>query len=226
MKGSKLLIALILIGILLSGCEKPRYEGDERLSRILYYDAPSIELEGGTMEKLEEDEYGRVLFSFTVEPYNNYFRGICQALGKDTVSFYQDQSLVWHAEGTRGGPVFTDGEITELKKANDWGKPLDPEKMSVVTMDFGHEFTYISNEIADKYELGKTVNAFVAAVDQSTGKQLYYIVAEKDGERSLYFYILEDDFSLKEDTGLEKMEDRLYFQPQLHEFKLKNGWGF
>ena len=74
--------------------------------------------------------------------------------------------------------------------------------------------------------MGKEVKAFVAAVDESTGKQLYYIIAEKDGVKSLYFYILEDDFSLNEETGIEKMDDMYYFQPQLHEFKIKNGWGF
>lgn len=224
MKKLKVLVVFLSCVMLLAGCEPYPYGGDKRLVRCIEYDAPSIDLMLGTTEELEKDEYGRILFRYDMGEKGNNFLGICQGYTKNTTTFYQDFCTVQHVNGTNR---YTEEEIRKLKEQNDWGKPLEPSKMTLINFEEkSNARDGLKNETIKK-DFGIEVIDYSGAMayTDGDGNQLYYFRAIKDGEESYYFLILDREHNYKSKDAIVRT-DWPGFQPGLHEFKVKNGWDF
>lgn len=80
----------------------------------------------------ETDAYGRELFLYQTELYMSTIDldiwVICQKTEKNQTYYYEDFCYYVCQEGTQ----ISDTELALLKKQNDWGKPLDEERMTSV----------------------------------------------------------------------------------------------
>ena len=184
--------------------------------------------QGPTLEIIEEDDYGRVLFyyyeksSFSAHSYI-----ICQKYNDELVYYYPDYNFISSAEND-----FSNEDINQLKIINDWNEPLNYDQMTSskivkskvspdvsddifekITKDYigeKYDFRYAEYCYSDKHGTSLYVLS-VINLDDSTSETLHYVV------------ILSKDLSCSE-GAVTKIDDYYNYQDKIAELKFSNGW--
>lgn len=127
-----------------------------------------------TIEVIERDSYGRVMFFYNEGPLSVFGRAlvIMQKSDGDTVYYYQDTCQIPHIyteypENYREfkyNEIYSEEEIALLKDVNDWNKPLDLEKCTKAE---------VSNEKNDEGYLGLEEENFEKYIMEYAKEQGY-----------------------------------------------------
>ena len=126
----------LLLAVLLTStaCELPPYRNvDDGLFTIAANAIPNgYAAHGAANTKvLERDDYGRILFVYTMTApddayYELYALVVCQQRDEKRVAFYEDFCFIvkdgWDT-------TFDEAMVAALKEQNDWGRPLQAERM-------------------------------------------------------------------------------------------------
>ena len=187
------------------------------------------DMRGGGYEVLEEDDYGRILFSMTD---HCIFSGddetatvIMQKYDRHYVYFYEDICYTLDS--------FSE-TIDELKARNDWGSPLNEEKMSrrkvEYTMDNCLRLDHKSDFSKIKASLEKALEKDGASIvdcsisDFNGAQILYVIVVETEAKEKECYYSIVDDGSYKIEYW--KIENLFDYREELVAFKQSCGWQY
>ncbi len=197
-----------------------------------------------SVEILEEDAYGRTLASYETlldEEPDIKCRTliICQKTEDSYAYFYPDFNFIIKPEGEE----FSEEEIGNLKEGNDWGKPLNDEKMSRVKIIrdkdvdsskggwrgllFEEDGVFYGTLQEDEYYTlnslgrdkdGRTLFAFEVSSAKRNNRGIEVYKYERR-----YALILNPDNTAQE-SYLMLIEDDYNYQEQLKEFKELNDW--
>lgn len=188
-------------------------------------DAPTIEV-------VEEDEYGRVLFRYT-DPWatGEYSLLISQKADCKHVYYYPDYNFITNASG-----VFADEDVYQLKALNDWNKEFDDSKMirkEISDRKIGVDIDYEKVEnaiIGCCAKISIKVSTFNDYTFDDYGRTMYYLTPERsehltndDVKQDIYVIILSADLTYDE-KSIIKIEDQYNYQHSLRDFKDLNGW--
>jgi len=189
------------------------------------------DLRGGTfsVQELERDEQGRILYEFTalylVTEQEETVLAVCQHYDSKYVYFYEDQAFCPAASGEDAAAAF--------KEQNDWGKPLDFAKMSrhknkisfdlnIIVhsgLDYGDKRTHCAQALG----IARTSLTEMILVDMDeSGNELYWIVADRDGEKERYWAITDAEYSY----AFLPVTDDIADAAALSAFKQENGWQY
>lgn len=178
-------------------------------------------------DTLEEDEQGRILFEFT---HTNSITGesgtalvICQYIDADYVYYYEDQCYLYDCN--------SEENIALLKSQNDWGLPLDFDKMSVRPNDISMDLFIVPDRvlkwksIQDTIKLGLTglratsIESHLLDVNPN-GYELYWIKAVANGAKTYYYAIIDADYNI----AFMPVENPIIIPDEITAFKYDNGW--
>lgn len=197
---------------------------------------------------LEKDEYGRVLYCCCAEQ-GIWVNGvisllIAQKYDNNYTYVYSDKNYIVKPVVERQTLTqeiiylnFEIDEINSLKSKNDWGEPLNFEKMSKIkhvfdkTEDFAEYIETRENikqaaRVVNKdFSMGNTI---LLTIDNCY-KRIYFMRvfeerAEESGENGYtdsYVFMFDDNDSI---VGYQKIYDIWNYSEQLAEFKEKYGW--
>ena len=259
----KLTILLLLLSIVLSlfgGChgiiqleQRPYGKNNMELYSIAAFSIPYADSKGTKIEPMENDSYGRVLFSVCFGSNSFYYPFeykqsmyayvICQKYDETRTYYYEDECFrIYLSEDS-----FTDNEKNELKAANDWDMPLDENKMTSRTIITPYENKAGATVLGlQKAQLvsSNLVRAFLwnhrLDIEQNNVKYAYldcdnsgksigviWFRLENDGgeaTKEAYFIMVEEDCSETKQAKIAEISDTLNFQEELKRFKEANGW--
>lgn len=228
-----LVVILALIGI--SGCANE----SEHLSLKTCgaYAVPGMfhsELKGSGMayDVVEEDAYGRTLFTFSAEHHMTekieYALVICQKYDGSYVYFYED---VCYLLGT-----YSEEDLAELKVRNDWGVALNEDKMSrrsnkstadsFIVTDGNLEYKEMQSAFRKKLRLSEDqrITWYLWDVD-SSGKHLGYLTVEHTDFTESFILIVSLDYEISIfDSSWG--EGEIIDAESLAEFKRENDWSY
>ena len=181
-------------------------------------------------EVLDRDSYGRVLFTYKTESSITGLEEeayvICQKYDANYVYFYEDIGYSFAED--------YENDSTYLKEMNDWGKPLDENKLSrrqnAITLDLCiARDTIIDRRWSETQELcAAALHTDSSAIEpygfvdyDGTGKELL-LIAQNTDSLKLYFALLHtnDTVSVLEVAG------RTVDQNELTNWKLENDWKY
>lgn len=220
------MILLCIVFLSLCGHKGPSYAmlhatASYSIPGMIQYDTMSTPI-----EIIEQDKYGRTLFSYTVSDMvtgqERTVWVICQKATKKKTYYYEDFNY-----------SFTDDSeaIESLKQQNDWGDPLEEQKYSVRQPKFTWDSSMlvpgsdldvqkISSAIFRKFHYTKVSSAFCDA--DGHGNELWYYELEKGGTVQEFFVIVNSKYQ----TELFEIVDDTFLPEELHQFKTDNGWVF
>ena len=244
MKKVTIIIIIVLIVSTITGCRL--YDGEHwELYRMVRLNVLATNGVGETdkvdIEVIEEDEYGRILFSYSMNisyVYTGYesirIIAICQESDRRRTYYYEDQCFIISDSYEN----ISQEDIDNLKADNDWGEPLNEDEYSSRP---------IKPKYSDFYRMGAR-DIFISEIDvedtlevscgftdyDGISKILFYIVTneyiESDGDythkQNFYVMIINEDGTYNKDEFLVEIDDLYNYQKQLHEFKISNGWSF
>ncbi len=141
-KALLLIFAMIVSSLLVTGCVYRGYDGDyPELCSVAWESIPTLSgfasngeaLYDATVEILETDDYGRILFSYTEDCMDydgvGYYVLIMQRTDGEKAYYYPDDCYMFTFLEEEDALIDIDSdEIKELKELNDWDKPLDESK--------------------------------------------------------------------------------------------------
>ncbi len=244
MKRVIVVIMILLLVIPNAGCLV--YQGkDWSLYYLVAENVPgisNIRAGNANTEVLKRDAQGRVLFSYQGDAYGPYINdtlcicAIAQKVEWEDAYFYED--IFYLTEDSFEN--FTEQDIEDLKKKNDWNAPLEIKKFKKnVRRDLNaRESLFEANLDEATAALNETIGDKKMYTDvlffdsDGVGKCLYVMFqCEKDEKGNeynfqVYFIMLGLVGSFKPETGIVAVEDIYHYQNQLHEFKKANGWEF
>ena len=94
--------------------------------------------DGVKLEVLEEDKYGRVMFSYSeYKSFNTYNILIKQSCDEDYVYYYPDINFISNSDNN-----FSTEEIEKLKLENDWNLDLNYNKMIQFPLCLSNQLNY------------------------------------------------------------------------------------
>ncbi|MDE7214021.1 MAG: hypothetical protein K2N42_05530 [Anaeroplasmataceae bacterium] len=263
MKKVRRRINLVFISILslliLTGCNYKGYRGEhkalytEAVNSIMavngYYDSPS--LADSEIEIIETDSYGKVLYSYHESGW--YALCIAQAYDEEYVYYYEDFNFIV-AERERWNSVsdahFTNDEIADLKKLNDFNKEFDETKCikkEIVTLkkspklpkDVEKELKVLCEDFA-RTSGCKGESSVYRYVEFCTydnyGRMLFYVFgihSDMYGQgvspdsKNRYFdmaIIFNPDWSFDEENAILELTDLFHYQKELKKFKEYHQW--
>lgn len=196
---------------------------------------------------MEEDAFGRVLFSYYDD--NSYYCGediigylICQKVDETYVYYYPDYNYILNEWNHLDIP-FSEEEIEDLKTKNDWGKEINEEKfikyeitrkkkkpnVKIERKDYQVLINKVAMDHGRIVDESKAYPSTVYLTSDSYGRMLYYVevdhhnIREKDMEFILAI-IFNPDGSYDEETCVLELNDFYHEQDRLNEFKELNGW--
>lgn len=221
---------LLIVLLLLPGCQTR----DETLDLAICgsYAVPGLfcyELKGGgfSCTVLETDRQGRILFSYTTQ---SIITGqeetafvICQDTDLQYVYFYEDKCY------SLGDPECVD--LAQLKKDNDWDRPLDYEKMAKRSNAISADLFIIKG---DNLEHKKVETACCVALGaqkeqikelcfldiDSAGHVLYWLVLNNEETTEEYVFIINKSY---EAVYMNATNGAVYSSDFIS-FKKDNGW--
>ena len=236
----------LLLAVLLTStaCELPPYRNvDDGLFTIAANAIPNgYAAHGAANTKvLERDDYGRILFVYTMTApddayYELYALVVCQQRDEKRVAFYEDFCFIvkdgWDT-------TFDEAMVAALKEQNDWGRPLQAERMiwrDIVQggKDSARSIGYLESALLAEDIVSGIVgsawenDAVLSDVD-ANGKMLLFVRCWPTDVREStkrYFVMLEPDGSCAGGSCCEEIASVYQYQAQLHAFKEKNGWTF
>ncbi len=232
---SKLKITLIIFVVFLTSCtqDKDDYNGEypELYSTAIHSLLGTFGY--GSSERrfdsqiaiLEEDEYGRKLFSYYENTrISTYSLIINQKSDDEYTYFYPDYNFISNSEN-----IFSEMEIEGLKKKNDWGKEIDVNKCDKRKITRNKATGQVSEKnLTELYKkaLGN---------DASSSPTIKYFTSDKYG-RSIYsgfgqfsskrnaVMLFNPDGSYTENKCIMELPDLNNYQDELKAFKELNDW--
>lgn len=239
-----ILIYLLLIVLLTHGCRI--YGGEHHdlyqqiKSNVLCTNGTQPNL-GIQIEVLERDDYGRRLFwcsMYTAET-DAYEWIHVMAISQQTklrwVYYYEDVNFII-AETVE---EIDDVAIEALKTRNDWGQPLDKQKMTKRRIygdwdgEWGHHKLAYNNFVETiPIPPGGDVSVRLSDFDGKGKTLYYYFIYDADWKDDVavdtrsYIAVINEDGTYDADTWIAELEDIYAYQEQLHALKLANGWTF
>jgi hypothetical protein len=239
-----ILIYLLLIVILTHGCRI--YEGEHH---DLYQQIKSNVLctngtqpnQGIQIEVLERDDYGRRLFLYSMYTAETdayewiHVMAISQQTKLRCVYYYEDMNFII----AETAEEIDDAAIEALKTRNDWGQPLDKQKMTKRKIygewdgEWGHDKLAYENFVETiPTPPGGDVSVRLSDFDGKGKTLYYYFIYDTDWKDDVavdtrsYIAIINEDGTYDPNTWLAELEDIYAYQEQLHALKLANGWKF
>ena len=225
-----LLVFLCIVCLLLSSCSSnPEHFAMISTASLAVPCMFRDDMKGGGCEVLEEDDYGRILFSMTDR---------CIFLGEDetaTVIMQKyDRRYVYFYEDICYTLDSFSETVDELKERNDWGEPLNESKMSRRRVKYSLDNCLILEDESDFYKtkarwekaLEKDGASIVnCSISDFNGAQiLYVIVVETEAkEKECYFSIVDDSSYETEYWKIENLSD---YREELAAFKKSCGWQY
>lgn len=224
----KRLTALILLFLMLTTSSCMRAGQFLELILCGAYAVPGMfqqDPKGGSLKSnvIEEDSEGRILFELTGRNVISGVREtalvICQHIDADYVYFYEDECYLY--------PGYTDADIDLLKTQNDWGLPLDRDKMTVrpnvISLDLCIMPDLLltpqeAEEVLGK-EMGIAVWDFQLLDVNPVGYALYWVCPEENPQEC-YLAIISPTRKV---SFLAVTEGRLS-PDAIAAFKRENGW--
>ena len=240
----KIIVVLSICLLFLTGChDTNRYYG----KYPEYFSIAASSLLGisgsefDTVEVLEQDMQGRILFSFS-SPGISMQRGkdsglysvmICQKTDDTYSYFYPDYHFVVRNKDEE----ITEGEINSLKERNDWNREIDNSKMvhvkftckkdniGGITGEDRDETKIFDGKVDDEKEQVQMIRLGIDGKKRSLYLASILIHGEKSYicERS-YLVILNADYTYDSRICLQEVEDIWNYQDQLKAFKELNDW--
>ena len=178
------------------------------------------------IEVIEKDSYGRILFSYwennTISTYNLV---ISQEVEGNYIYFYPDYNFI-----SSRLDDFSEKEINELKKRNDWNKEIDKDKCVKVEIVRNKPKGPIPQKgVAELYYLALGEDAsspknFVDfLVSDAYGRALYTGTGKVSSNRVIVM-LFDPDGSYDENTSVMELTNYYDYQDELKAFKERNHW--
>ena len=178
---------------------------------------------------LEQDEYGRVLFTFSAFSYvsgqKECVAVICQKYDKDFIYFYEDACYSPYN--------FKESDINSLKNDNDWNKPLNSVLMSrrpntytldgVIRRDKFVDYRKACDMLATELGIDTThlKSMWIDDVNSTSLQELFFVEAENgNSEIQKYLVIIDQAYTV----NLLPIENNNISSSQIAEFKAQCGW--
>ena len=228
------LLGLLLIALYICGCESMGYTGsDYAANTLIQYECPHDSSYSSASERVETDEYGRVLFKYW-GGHGLYFDG-----SPDIYAIIQkeDSKNIWHYGSDSyvlipPGEALIEEKLDTLKEKNDWGKEPDLEKAEKVPIIKGplkgtYSRTHIENMITPMCREGEDFKYFTMAVDKNGQVLVLFRIFTWKGDKptdiTSYAAIIQPDGTYSTES-IEQIED--FYSPNETIKKLKeiHGW--
>lgn len=225
----RLVIFAVLIMITLSSCM--RADRFLELDLCGSYAVPGMydfDLKGhASPVVLEEDGQGRILFEFTrqnsITEESDTALVICQHIDDDYVYYYEDQCYLFNSD--------SEEDIARLKNQNDWGLPLNFDKMSVRPNAISLDLVIVPDRVLEWNDIRKAMdvglgNLGATVIDSClldmnpNGYELYWITAVSNGARTYYYAIISAEY----DVVFLSVEKPMVVPSEIAAFKYDNGW--
>jgi len=236
------LVLLLGLTMFLTGCGQFEYPGkypelySVAIGSILGQRGYVIGPPGGSApitEVLEEDNYGRVLFSYNESNFISTFSYvIMQRVDGDYAYFYPHYNFI-----SRGAGQFTEEEIERLKDVNSWNQPMSDssefERVRIVRQKergsiSGDKLNEVFHDIFLNINEGLTQNEASRMIFLRTdnyGRTVYVGIGHGEKWDGIYIVVLfQPDHTFDIETGILMMEDRNNYQTELRLFMEANGW--
>ncbi len=201
MKKAKFTLAVLLLVILSScslDCAYKEYSGEYTdlytvaINSVLWINGYSLGADfecDPQIEKIDEDNYGRVMFFYHEEYYkasNICFSAliISQASNKDEVFYYEDVCYIVKEQvmyTPEPDEVFNAEEIDYLKSINDWNKELDYEKC------LRREITKSKAKIPFEKEIEKRIMDEFDLSDEQCFVCMDYLTNNSDDSKFIFY---------------------------------------
>lgn len=173
---------------------------------------------------LEQDEYGRILFS--VEGVGKAVGGtgtvlvILQKYDEQHVYYIEDYCYLMGEE--------TEENLEKLKERNDWNKEYDDSKIRRKNAEadiFTHDTDKVLPAVYKAIGVTKeqVLDRWLYGESDESGKELYYFIIEKDGERSHALVICDAEYHI---SYLQFSPESYPSPEELRAFKSQNGWNY
>ncbi|MBQ8475304.1 MAG: hypothetical protein IJ499_06580 [Clostridia bacterium] len=208
----------------------------------------------GHINRIEEDDYGRVLFEFGIgNLLNSYFKGlkgygICQKIDDEYAYYYDTYWCVFG--GHNIAEDLSEEDISALKELNDWNNPLNEDAQYAKIKSYKERFDAnlfnITDEETDNAltlfgkitgitegEMQKTNENIEVRIGRSCrdseGKTLFYVAvgdryAQDDTVKNELYAVLINADGSATDDSILKIEDPYNCQDELAVFKEENDW--
>lgn len=245
MKKILLMLFLIFISVLTS-CGYRGYSGNRQdlfsvaINSVLYLNGYSFDADfqcNPTIEIIEEDNYGRTLFSY----YEKYYKGanisfstliICQASTVKEVYYYEDinyiikEQMLYFPNNIK----FTDEEIDYLKLINDWNKEINYDKcikkeISISKPKIPNE-KEIHNLLIEKFTLvSGEYSLFMDYLTSNRNEQKYIVYGYiRKTEKEWIYFIGLFDIGYSINLNLIVPSNVYDYRNEVIKFKKVNGW--
>ena len=260
-KTIKFITILVVLTLLLSfagcGCglqfePGPYSDNNMELYTIAAFSIPFADEMGTSVEIMEKDSYGRILFGVRFgsslfyqkrsdEQEWMYGYVICQKYDKENTYYYEDDCFrIYYSED-----MFTSSEQKELKDINDWDAPLNDEKMTSrniikkgktklsATPLGSDKSSSVSMNLDDVFLKNHPMseqNVYSEYLDcDKNGNSIgivwtYSTSPAGDIEVEAYFIIVGKDVLDTNNASIERIKDTLRFWEEIKRFKQENGW--
>lgn len=247
MKKTITMLLTIFMMVAFIGCAYKGYSGDRRdlyteaVNSVLWNNGHSFSADryaDAQIEIIEEDSYGRTLFTY----YEKYYAGasisfsallVSQASTKDEVFYYEDINYIVKEQVIYEVPKeFEDAEIEKLKEANDWNEEINLDKCikkKITNLKPSVPFEEeIKNKVIDEFHLADTdYSLFIDFLtnDSADSNFIVYGYVDRYDEDEMYFIsLIESSGGALKQIELLVPSNALDCQSELIEFKRANGW--
>lgn len=197
--------------------------------------------------KLETDKYGRVMFYYH-EGKDIHGYGILQKAQDGYAYFYEDDSVIcadyyWSGSGKIDHTTwFTQEQINELKKRNDWNQPINEMKCkraNVVTempksqlkikdQEFNRLAKSYFSQIGIPYTEQSVYHHDNFFIADAYGREIYFVCCVTRGvENPEYYYLVmmfNPDGTCTPNKAIMLIKNTEDYREALKAFKEQNGW--
>lgn len=249
MKRIKSMILLpIFILVTLTGCAYKGYSGEHidlytvAINSVLWNNGHSFSADkyiNPQIEIIDEDMYGRTMFTY----YETYYAGagisfsaliICQYSNEREVFYYEDINYIVKEQILYAQSIkeFKDGEIEQLKAANDWNQEMNFDKCIKKeitrykpTIPYENE---IKNKIKSEFQLfSGEYSLFINFLtkDSVNANFIIYGYIIINNEDNKYFIgIVKSDKNTFKELSIFVPSNVFDYKTELIEFKKINNW--
>lgn len=236
-----LILIVCLTTLSLVGCKK-NYSGDYpelytvAIHSLLWNKGFSTKTDkfcDPTIEIIENDHYGRVLFQYTEKSFTSDIAFsslvIMQFSTKEYVYYYEDFNFIAKEKVSYSDVIveFDSKEIEKLKECNDWDKELNLDKCTK------KEISNVKEKIPIEEEKLKKI---YSTYDGYRSNLTYFLSGDEYGRFICYssIFIIKDDEHIEQSVVILFQKDLSYsiftpksiynYQDELKEFKTLNNW--
>ena len=131
---------------------------------------------GGSLKSnvIEEDPEGRIIFELTgrnvISGERETVLVVCQHIDADYVYFYEDKCYLY--------PGYTETDIDSLKARNDWGSPLNWDKMSVRSNSISFDLYINTDSILEYQEIDSAIRRGLGSLGGLLDE--YHLLADQE----------------------------------------------